>query len=103
MIYSYTHGLVSHDPEDSDLLWKLHVNGTRNVLESAQRTGISRVIYLSTSGTVAVSKDDQEITEQGESPLPIIKEWPYYRSKFAEDMAFQSADMEILSLNPSLY
>ena len=98
-------GLVSHDPKDSDLLWKLHVNGTRNVLESAQNAGISRVIYLSTSGTVAVSKEEQEITEQGESPLPIIKEWPYYRSKlFAEDMAmsFQSADMEILSLNPSL-
>jgi dihydroflavonol-4-reductase len=98
-------GLVSHDPKDSDLLWKLHVNGTKNVCEAARKVGISRVIYLSTSGTVAVSKENREITEDGDSPLPLIKEWPYYRSKlFAEDVAlsFQDGEMDVVSLNPSL-
>ena len=98
-------GLVSHDPKDSDLLWKLHVDGTKNVFEVAKELGISKVIYLSTSGTVAVSKEEEEISENGVSPLPLIKEWPYYRSKlFAEDiaMSYQSTDMDVISLNPSL-
>ena len=99
-------GLVSHDKEDTETLWKIHVEGTRNVLEAVKETNIERVVYLSTSGTVAVSDDSENIpNENSESPFELLKDWPYYRSKyFAEQIAldFAKNGLNLVSLNPSL-
>ncbi len=99
-------GKVSHDPKDAAELMRLHVAGTRNVLDAAAEAGVSRVVYISTSGTIAVSDDLKSIPdEESEPPLPFIKEWPYYRSKlFAEQEALSrsSESLPIISLNPSL-
>jgi dihydroflavonol-4-reductase len=99
-------GRVSHDPADSADLWKLHVTGTENVLDAAAAAGVSRVVYISTSGTIAVSDDLKAIpNEDAPPPLSFIKTWPYYRSKlFAEQAALarSSASLPIISLNPSL-
>ena len=99
-------GLVSHTEEDSQRVWQIHVEGTQNILKAAKEAGIRRVIYLSTSGTIAVhTKDEPVATEDSPSPFPLIKEWPYYRSKlFAEQIALDcnAPDFEVICLNPSL-
>ncbi len=96
-------GLVSHKMDDANLLWRIHVEGTQNVFSAAERAGIKKVIYLSTSGTIAVSKSERIISEVEGSPFHLIKEWPYYRSKlFAEQFAMKGHSFEVVCLNPSL-
>jgi dihydroflavonol-4-reductase len=99
-------GMVSHAPEDADHVWRIHVEGTRNVLKAAKEAGINRVVYLSTSGTIAVSDDPKCFsTEEDETPFSLIKDWPYYRSKlYAEQLALEAScpEMSVLSLNPTL-
>ena len=98
-------GLVSHRPEDAEACWKVHVAGTENALQAARTAGIPRVVYLSTSGTVAVSHKDEVRDERAADPLMLIRSWPYYRSKyFAEQIALKhSGDgMDVVCLNPSL-
>ena len=99
-------GMVSHDPVEADQVWRIHVEGTRNILKAAREAGVKRVVYLSTSGTVAVSEDPKFFaSEDAPTPFSLIKEWPYYRSKlYAEQLALDASteDFEVVSLNPTL-
>ena len=98
-------GRVSHHERDAVALWDLHVNGTANALDAAKAAGVRRVVYLSTSGTVAVGRTFEVRDESSPSPLRTIQPWPYYRSKlFAEEEALRRAapGFEVVSLNPSL-
>lgn len=84
-------GKVSRKAEDAEELYRLHVDGTKNVLAAAVAHGVRRVVVASTSGTVAVSEDaDHVATEEDETPIGVIQRWPYYRSKlFAEKAALE--------------
>ncbi len=99
-------GKVSHAPADAAMLWRLHVQGTDNVLDAAKAAGVRRVVYISTSGTIAVSDDGKHARdESAPSPLPLIGAWPYYRSKLLAEQAALSRscdDFAVVSLNPSL-
>jgi len=99
-------GRVSRKPEDAEALYRLHVEGTKNVLDACAAAGVRRVVIASTSGTVAVSDSaDHVATEDDETPIGIVSRWPYYRAKlFAERAALgrSSAELEVLSVNPSL-
>ncbi|MED5373003.1 MAG: NAD-dependent epimerase/dehydratase family protein [Myxococcota bacterium] len=98
-------GLVSHDPEDARKLYDLHVLGSERTLEAAREAGVKKVVYLSTSGTVAVTAKPEARDEDASPPYDLIQKWPYYRSKlFAEESALKlsSDEMPIVSLNPSL-
>lgn len=98
-------GRVSNDPADARALFELHVRGTRFLLDAAKAAGIQKVVVLSTSGTVAISEDAAVASEDSETPMHLIQQWPYYRSKlFAEEVALaaSSDDMPVVALNPSL-
>jgi len=99
-------GVVSHSLADAAKTTALHISGTERALRAARRAGIKRVIYLSTSGTIAVGTDpDQIFDEDAPPPLEIIDRWPYYRSKlFAEQVALRhnDADLPVICLNPTL-
>jgi dihydroflavonol-4-reductase len=106
-------GKVSRKPDDAEMLYKLHVEGTKNVLAAAVDGAVHRVVIASTSGTIAVSDDPDRIaTEDDEAPIGLLNRWPYYRSKlFAEKAAlemhgtpFTSADgqLEVICVNPTL-
>src|SRR3954451_22915956 len=49
-------GVVSRDPKDQWLLYRAHVDGTRNVCEAARKHRPDKIVMVSSSGTVAVSK-----------------------------------------------
>ena len=100
-------GRVDRSRHAMAVLTELHVHGTLAVLEAAARAGISRVVYASTSGTIAVSRDPLKFhTEQDPPPTDLVAGWPYYATKLqAEQAAFRSAaslDLERVSVNPSL-
>jgi len=99
-------GKVSRKPEDAEQLHRVHVGGTKNVLEVAKVAGVQRFVLASTSGTVAVSSDpDHVANENDETPIGLIARWPYYRAKlFAERTALEAngPNLEVVSVNPTL-
>jgi dihydroflavonol-4-reductase len=98
-------GKVSRRREDAEELYRLHVEGTKTVLDACAAVGVSRAVVASTSGTVAVS-DVEHVGAEGDAPpIGVISRWPYYRSKlFAERAALERnrEGFEVVSINPSL-
>ena len=100
-------GLVSRAADDAPLMMKLHVNGTRHVVELAKDMGVKRVLHLSTSGTVAVGNDASMVYRE-DDPVPFesLSRFPYYLSKWlaervAEDTV-RGSKTQLVTLNPSL-
>jgi dihydroflavonol-4-reductase len=85
---------------------RVHVDGTRRVLEAAKRAGIKRVVLSSTSGTIAVSKEEKILDESAPYPMELVAGWPYYLSKiYQEKLALDLAatlGLELVVVNPSL-
>jgi dihydroflavonol-4-reductase len=105
-------GKVSRKVEDAEELQRIHVEGTKNVLDACIAKNVRRAVVASTSGTVAVSDDpDHVATEDDEAPIALLNRWPYYRSKlFAERAAFDrngttlpdGGTFEVVCVNPTL-
>ncbi len=99
-------GAVSRDPEDAQRMMRLHVDGTRKVMEQMAAFGIRRMILASTSGTIGVSKDESIIDETAPYAEEIVAGWPYYASKiYQERLAFEHGErlgIEVVAVNPSL-
>jgi dihydroflavonol-4-reductase len=98
-------GKVSRRPEDAEELYRVHVEGTRTVLDACEAAGVPRVVVASTSGTVAVSETaDPVATENDAAPIGLIARWPYYRAKlFAERASLERVGrLEVVCVNPSL-
>jgi len=92
-----------HAPE----LFPLHVEGTRNVLRAAGRAGAARVVHVSTSGAVGISKDLSFVANE-ESPFvtELARRWAYYLSKiYAEKVALdehQRGTVPVVVVSPAL-
>lgn len=99
-------GAVSRDPDDTQRLMRLHVDGTRRVLHEMQRAGCSRMVLASTSGTIGVSKDEVILDESAPYVEQLVAGWPYYASKiYQERLAFDLGPrlgLEVVAVNPSL-
>ena len=99
-------GLVSFNPEDGPKMYELHVHCTRLLLKEAKEARVKRFILASTSGTIAVSRQDRVFTEDADYPITVVGKWPYYLSKIYEEkltLAFcRSNDLPLIVLNPSL-
>jgi dihydroflavonol-4-reductase len=99
-------GQVSFDPEDPAALYELHVQGTRRVLEACAAKGVSRAVLASTSGTIAVSREERVATEADDYPIALVAGWPYYLSKIYQEKAalriHRDTGLPVVVLNPSL-
>jgi dihydroflavonol-4-reductase len=99
-------GAVSRDPDDAQRMMRLHVDGTRRVLERMAAMGVRRMILASTSGTIGVSKREEILDESAPYAEEIVAGWPYYASKiYQERLAFehgQRLGIEVVAVNPSL-
>jgi dihydroflavonol-4-reductase len=99
-------GRVSRDPHDGPALYRLHVAGTRLLLQKAVEAGVTRVVLASTSGTVGVSTTARTATEADDYPITVVGRWPYYLSKIYQEKLALSfcADkgLFLVCLNPSL-
>lgn len=99
-------GLVSRERDGSRHMMAVHVDGTRRVIRAAKEAGISRVVVASSSGTVAISKDEVVHDEDSGYCTDIAARWPYYASKiYQEKVAFELGEklgIEVVCVNPSL-
>ena len=102
----YALGKVSRDPEDAGALHKANLETTQTALPALREAGVPRVVYASTSGTIAVGTDPQRrYSEDDPTPHAIISRWPYYRTKlYAERFALEQNgdDFQVVVVNPSL-
>ncbi len=99
-------GAVSRDPDDAQRMMRLHVDGTRRVLERMNAANIRRMVLASTSGTIGVSKDEEILDENAPYAEELVAGWPYYASKiYQERLAFEHGaklGIEVVAVNPSL-
>ncbi len=99
-------GRVSRDPADGPAMYRLHVEGTRVLLEAALRTRVRRFVLASSSGTIGVSRTDRIATEADPEPIETVGRWPYYLSKiYQERLALslgEKSGLPVVCLNPSL-
>jgi len=92
--------LGARDPQE---LYRSNVEGTRAVLEAAQRAGVRRVIYTSSVATVGIPADGTPGDESTRVSLAAMI-GHYKRSKFlAEQVAFEAAraGCPVVIVNPS--
>jgi len=103
-------GLVFHVAADYRLwardpaeIYRNNVEGTRNVLEACARSGVARVVYTSSVGTLGIPKDGGPGTET----TPVTFDdmiGPYKRSKFlAERVAdeYAARGLPVVIVNPT--
>lgn len=99
-------GAVSRDPDDAQRMMRLHVDGTRRVLERMEAANVRRMVLASTSGTIGVSKEEAILDETAPYAEEIVAGWPYYASKiYQERLAFEHGKrrgIEVVAVNPSL-
>jgi len=99
-------GFVSRKPADGHRMFQIHVHGTRLLCEAALHAGVKRILMVSTSGTIAVSKRADEMPdEDSPTPLELISGWPYYASKLYQEQTARlicGDRIELVTVNPSL-
>jgi len=99
-------GVVSRNPSKKWLVYETHIEGTRSVCEAARQHGVQKLVHVSSSGTLAVSKGPTVHDENSGYKHEVTGAWPYYLSKiFAEKLAFNywtQHQLPVVVVNPSL-
>jgi dihydroflavonol-4-reductase len=99
-------GKVSRDNDDAAEMNRVHVQGTRLLCEAAKEAGVKSIVLASSSGTIAVSEDDQIHDETFPPPLEIISRWGYYASKYYQERTalqrFDGDGRRLVIVNPTL-
>lgn len=99
-------GKVSRDNDDAAAMNKIHLEGTRILCEAAAAAGVQTMVLASSSGTIAVSEDEQVIDESFPPPVEIISRWAYYASKYYQERtaleSFGGEGRKLVILNPTL-
>ena len=99
-------GLVSREPSQAPLLYRTHVEGTRNLCEAALEFGVEKIVLVSSSGTIAVSRSPDVHREDEPFSNDVVGRWPYYLSKiFEEKLALsyhRARGLPVVVVNPSL-
>lgn len=99
-------GKVSRDNDDAASMNKIHLEGTRLLCEAAKEAEVPTMILASSSGTIAVSEDDQVVDETFPQPVDLLTKWAYYASKYYQERAalenFNAEGQRLVIMNPSL-
>jgi dihydroflavonol-4-reductase len=99
-------GVVSRNPEDDPLMYRVHVEGTRAVCDAALEAGIEKIVAVSSAGTIAVGREPFAHDEQSGYKQAVVGEWGYYLSKiFAEKLAADyhaRRGLPVVTVNPAL-
>lgn len=99
-------GKVSRDNDDAMSMNNIHLQGTRLLCEAATEAGVRTMILASSSGTIAVSEDEQIFDETFPQPVNLFTKWAYYASKYYQERAalenFNGDGQRLVIMNPSL-
>ena len=96
--------LFSFWPARKDFIFKVNVDGTRNLMEAAMQEGVNRVIYTSTVAAIGATRDPSSpVKEEWEFNLGFTKD-PYVLSKKAAEevvMEYVRKGLDVVIVNPS--
>lgn len=99
-------GKVSRDNNDAAAMNRVHVEGTRILCQAAKEAGVQTMVLASSSGTIAVSTDEEILDETYPQPVDIISQWAYYASKYYQERTalenFDGDGRKLVILNPTL-
>lgn len=73
--------------EHRERLWTVNVEGTRALLEAADRAGLARAVHTSSSGVLPHTDARAVLDETAETPAGYRWPNPYFESKHAADRA----------------
>ncbi|MDP3981677.1 MAG: NAD-dependent epimerase/dehydratase family protein [Chlamydiota bacterium] len=86
-----------------ETLYQSNVEGTRNILQAAKDEGVERIVYTSTVGALATSRDG--IPSQEETPVGLGDMISHYKkSKYLaqqEALKFAREGLPVIIVNPS--
>ena len=88
---------------DRDAMWRVNVDGTRNVLEAAQAAGVERIIHTSTVSTLHFPADGAPATE-ARTAVPYELIGAYKRTKFEAEriaLTMAAAGAPVVVVNPT--
>ena len=89
---------------DREALWRINVDGARNVLTAAQKAGVSRVIFTSSASAIGIRPGLQLADE--DSPFNLRSQQFYYAyTKHQAEAAvaeFVAGGLDVVTLNPTV-
>ena len=90
--------------DDRDALWRVNVEGTRNLLTAALAAGVRRVVFTSSASTIGILPGAQIADEMTPFNLPPERFWYAYTKLKAEEVAaeFVAAGLDVVTLNPTV-
>lgn len=86
-----------------DLIYKVNVDGTRNILNAALKTRVKKVVYTSTVGCIGISKNGTPGNEETPMDLSTLSN-SYKHSKYLaerEAIKFFEGGLPVVIVNPS--
>ncbi len=90
--------------DDREALWRVNVDGTRNLLSAAQAAGVRRVIFTSSASTIGIQPGKALADESHSFNLPPERFWYAYTKLKAEEVAaeFVAGGLDLVTLNPTV-
>jgi dihydroflavonol-4-reductase len=99
-------GKVSRDNDDASAMNRIHLEGTRLLCQAAKEAGVETIVLASSSGTIAVSEEEEMFDETFPPPVDVFSRWAYYASKYYQERAalenFDGENRRLVIMNPSL-
>jgi dihydroflavonol-4-reductase len=88
--------------DHKDLLYRINVDGTRNVLTAAQVSDVQRVIFTSSASAIGFRKDGLSSDETEPFNMPPERFWYAYSKVQAEAVVaeFVANGLDVVTLNP---
>ena len=90
--------------DDKTALWRVNVDGTRNVLAAAQAAGVRRVVFTSSAATVGIRPGSALANERDRFNLPPERYQYAYSKVAAEQVAaeYVASGLDVVTLNPTV-
>ncbi|MCK4533571.1 NAD-dependent epimerase/dehydratase family protein [bacterium] len=97
-------GFVSYSKWDNEKLFRINVDGTRNVMEAAVKNKIKKVVITSSTAAIGISKTDELLTEENQFNEKYKKIGYMSTKKQAEELALSYKDkLEVTVLSPTTF
>lgn len=94
-------GLISLRPEDGDLMRRVQVDGTRNLVEACRAQGVKRLIHASTALLAGISERRGRVFGDNDQISPDAVQIPYVRTKAEAERIVRAADgLDVVVLSP---
>jgi len=94
-------GKVSYNPKERDVLQKLHVDGTRNIVKVCSEKG-KKLIYTSSAAVLGISTNFSGNIEEQLLQIEDIKhnKFAYFTTKYLAEEIVKNSELEAIILRP---